>query len=483
MGVMDWMNDDGEDGEANELSGFDDGMDELDGGMDGLGDGDGDEFDEGDAFGDGLDDDLGEGFGGDGLDDDFGGDPESNKTAELEDRIGEMENQVSSLSSEMNTVRQENIQIGDTVDELDDTIRKLLDIYEMVTRGINPFVDDAREMGGIDGGNGAFGLFDTEEETESENLDNDVVGADADSFFDDDLGELDAAAGEQEAEIAAEDELSEEERDAAPGLDDDTGPAADDDAGGASFDDLKAEYESGDGEWTDDGEANADAETETEADADPIDAFDDAADPAAETEAFDDAADEESSDAHLDDAANPAADAEAHHEGERPDGDSNPDGASASGDDATEGTGDTADPDLGGGVTASARTDGEDGDADAYLASLPPSYVAETLLLEWADYLVSEGGARNAVRAVRQYREFGWLSARAADDFEEYVVGTADASSPAGGDVLTVDHHATSLSYVVRLAGDSPGLELELEPRVRDDLTALLGGEGSGLRG
>ena len=467
MGVMDWMNDDEDGGEEDATDAFDeemDGVGQLDDEMGELGSDAGDEFEETERFGG----DLGDGFAGDELDDDFGGDAGDNKVAELEDRIGEMENQVSSLSSDMNTVRQENIQIGETVDELDDTIRKLLDIYEMVTRGINPFVDDAREMGGIDGGDGAFGLFDAEETTESENLDDDVAAADPDSFFDDDLGRLDTAAGEQKAEIAAEDELSEEERNAAPGLEgdaDEPDESASDpaDAAGASFDELKAEYQSGDGEWSD---------GEDTADADPTEAFDDVTEPEGEAET--------DGEETPDDAAEPADYSETLDGTTPPDGDDLSGGPDADADEAADAT-----DDANAATTSTAATDATgtgDDDEDAYLASLPPSYVAETLLLEWADYLVAEGGARNAVRAVRQYREFGWLSTRAADDFEAYVVGAADASSPAGGDVLTVDHHATSLSYVVRLAGDSPAPELELEPRFEDDLTALLGGEGSGIR-
>ena len=462
MGAMDWMDDENgsDESDADEMDGLDEFDDDLSG------------FDEPDEFGNEMD-----GFGGGDAADEFddemdgfgGGDAAAANAAELEDRIGELENQVSSISSDMNTVRQENIQIGDTVDELDDTIRKLLDIYEMVTRGINPFVDDAREMGGLDGGDGAFGLFDAEEEDEGERLDDNVAGADAESFFDDDLGALDAEEGEQRAEIAAGDELEEEERDPVPDADatDDAEEPAD--GGGASFDDLKAEYDA-EGGWSEEDDA-ADAvpeEPDPEGDATDLAAEEDDVDDRNEV-AADAEAEEESTDVDADEEAEAtfeAVDAET-------DDPTAPDEGSAG---ATRGVTVTESD-----STAATAGDGGDGGVDgddtgesAYLSTVPHTYVAETTMLKWADYLVSNAGTRGAIRAVGQYRKIGWLSASAAAEFEEYVLGAADGAPGRSGG-LTVDDHTTSLAYLARLAGDGPeAITMEVE--------TVRGGENGGIR-
>lgn len=189
----------------------------------------------------GGDDDLG-GFGemddwGD--DDPFGGDDAEEDTAELEKRLDDLENEVASLSSTVNTVRSENEEISGQVDDMGEDVRSLLDIYEMVTRGINPFVDDVQTggmAGGDLGGEGSFGLFDDDGDggdEEEEGLDDDLASADAEGFFDEDLadGDLDENGDDTENETMASDN-----------------------GGGKSFSELKDEYESGDAEWAADGE-------------------------------------------------------------------------------------------------------------------------------------------------------------------------------------------------------------------------------------
>ncbi|WP_449267321.1 FlaD/FlaE family flagellar protein [Halapricum hydrolyticum] len=235
------------------------------------------------------DDEFGE-FG----DDEFGDMDSGPDTDELEHRLDELETEVGSLSSTVNTVRNENEQISETVDEVEENVRKLLDIYEMVTRGVNPFADDI-EGGGLGGaGDGdSFGLFDNGQQDDGgdDELDEDIANADAEGFFDDDLVEDDEEGfGESVEDVMGEDELEdsgdpfeEEFDDDALGEDefdddfddggfeddfDDGGfeeDTADDDGGsggGKSFQELKDEYESGEADWadeetgTDDGSAD-----------------------------------------------------------------------------------------------------------------------------------------------------------------------------------------------------------------------------------
>jgi archaellum component FlaD/FlaE len=444
----------------------------------------------------------------------------------------------------MNTVREENKQIGETVDELDDTIRKLLDIYEMVTRGINPFVDDAREMGGLEHGDGAFGLFDSEEDDE-EDLDPDVANADAESFFDEDFGELDADAGEVEAEQAAEDELAEAEPEEPAMLDDpdDTGSAdaeSDGAGGGVSFDDLKAEYEEGDG-W-DDVES---LEPKTAA-ADPLEAEDeDAESPAGPEEPDlegDDAAGDAANDEDADEDAeggettgvenpvspdSPRADVDVDVEeggaDDSPGADEKPVPATeaddtdpetpapderspvaaveasappaetveASIDDEMFSGLDESDGDDTGSATESSVTTEEDAvtsprgrerlgsssadDSDAHLSTLPATYAAESVAMEWMRFLVAVGGPLGAARALRQYQDFGWISSSVRTTLDTYVRLAATARDDERNESLTLDHHETSLRYVRRLGGSDPDATV-MEPLVAD------GGSQHGIR-
>ena len=442
MGVMDWMNGEKETSEESEnpAGALSDWMESedvdserpvADGGPDdGLGLG----FDEDDDLDDGIDDDIGDGFDdgfGDGFDDDIGGN--DGNLAEIEDRVGELENQVSSISSQVNTVREENKQIGETVNDLDDTIRKLLDIYEMVTRGINPFVDDAQAMGGLDTG-GAFGLFEAEEE-EEDDLDTSVANAEAESFFDDDFGDLDAEEGMESAEAAAGDEL-EGETAADPteeDLDEDM-TAQDGEASGSSFEDLKSEYEDGEG-WEGDADDERDEDRSLEAEIEPA--------PDETTLASDD--ESRVDDEGVLDGSTSAGLSEAA---------SNPNSENDASEAAANGTDDSA---------AAAKSSAREVRTDStmfneehgpYLASLPGSYMAEIMVLEWVEYLVEVSGSHGAMRAVRQYREYGWISAPVREALDEYVMLVADDDESPSETELTVEHHSASLTYVSRLAGD-----------------------------
>ena len=486
MGVMDWINGgDGSESEpvATDGLGFDDDLDDFDDGMDG-------EFDESetdDSFDDGGMDDFGDEMGGfdDGGMDDFGGemggglddsgdglggpDIDPDTIAEMEDRISELENQVSSTTSEMSTVREENKQIGETVEELDDTIRKLLDIYEMVTRGINPFVDDAREMGGLES-EGAFGLFEMEEESEDD-LDPEVADADAEAFFDEDFGDIDAE--EDEAELAASDELEGEEReDPAAALDDedDLDESEDlddgDDAGGAtSFDDLKSEYEENGGwdevEGDEADDAEEDAADDTEVDAE----FDEMSAEAAELEDADAELDEDlMAEADAEDSEQDAADEFVESEPVDPDSASD---AHSNG--ALDGE------QAAGAPYATAVGTGAPADSDAYLAEIPPRYTAESVVLEWTRFLVDIGGAIGATRALRQYREQGWITRRVERTVAEHVRNAAVAGETEETRDLRVQDHRESLTYISRLAGDVD------EARLLEELSAL-GGGSRGIR-
>ena len=174
--------------------------------------------------------------------DDFG-ESDGGGASQLEPRLDELEKEMESISSTMGTVRSENEAINETVEDIEDNIRKLLEIYEMVTRGVNPFVDDAEGAAGM---GDTFGLFDDGggDGDAGADLDADVAEADADSFFDDDWDD---------------DEMAEDE--AEPPIADDEGVVADAEEGeeeGKTFDELKSEYEDGAADWNEGDEESED---------------------------------------------------------------------------------------------------------------------------------------------------------------------------------------------------------------------------------
>lgn len=195
----------------------------------------GDDDDDDDESAD--DDPLGYGFGGSpdggggGLDDGFedGLGDEEEAFDEVGPRIDDLETELDDLASTVSAVHGDHEELKDSLDEIEDNVRKLLEVYEVVTQSMNPFADEAPAFAGganASGGPSAFGLLDGDEE---------------------DLeGELDAAA---EDEPVGADELFgdlDEEAEAEALLEE----AADEDEG-LSFDDLKSEFDFvGDGSET-----------------------------------------------------------------------------------------------------------------------------------------------------------------------------------------------------------------------------------------
>ena len=390
----------------------DDAAGEDDGGGDPL-------LDDDDAFGGAEGDDDLDGFGEmDGWegDDPFGGDEEDD-TAELENRVDDLENEVAGLSSSVSTVRSENEEISETVDDMGEDIRSLLDIYEMVTRGINPFVDDVQAggMGDEFGGDGSFGLFDDDDDDddEGEDLDDDLASADADSFFDEDLldeeeefDDLDGGLGDGLDEDEDEEEFDDFDADDTT----DTETMATENGGGKSFSELKDEYESGDADWADGDEEGAD----------PFDDPDPLADP---DEGFDDAPD--------------AFDAEVE---------SDPDPGPAESGSAAGGNG---------GFEFVGSDDLSAQPQKPYLTALPGDYVGDLMVMEWLEYLVEESDATDAVRAINYYRRVEWVDDDVADRLKAFLSGFGDIDrnrvDDPGTAQLTLDHHTQSLKYIMQL--------------------------------
>jgi archaellum component FlaD/FlaE len=478
--------DDAGDGAGGDLDG--DGLMAEDGGSDGS------DTDDLGGLG-GLDDD---GLGGFGGEDEFGemddGGGAGGNVDELEHRLEEMENEVGSLSSTVNTVRNENEQISESVEEVEENVRKLLDIYEMVTRGVNPFADDIDAgMGGGMSDGGSFGLFDDGDDggKAEEDLDEDIAGADAEGFFDEDLvedGEETMAAdgdvgevlgGDVDAEPTTE-EAFDDEFDA---FDDDFGGEVDeggertdtvddgDDGGaGTSFADLKEEYESGDAEWADDEDDEVADTGDFQFDEEPDDAAGEGAEEdAAALEA--ELADDDLFDEVVGDEGETGAEEEPTADAEREPAGADPAGDVPGAEGAAEEAGESAgpEPDAGAataestttgaepsaeGETVVGSTDAAGDDGKPYLGSLPEGFGSDLIAIEWLEFLVDEVGVRETDRALDYYERIDWIDETVADDLSAYLQGF-DAG---GSGSLTIDHHKQSLRYIDQLDGGTAGV-------------------------
>lgn len=407
------------------------GMGDDMGGMGGMGD---DMGGMGDDMG-GMDDDMG-GFGGDmgGFDDggNAGGDVQ-----ELEHQLGELENEVASLSSTVSTVRSENTEISERIEDVEEDVRNLLDIYEMVTRGINPFVDEG--AGDLDLGGESLGLFDdgsTEADAGGNDVDESVMNADAEGFFDDEFEEDDAIEDDTEDETESEAMVSDQSS-----------------SGGKSFSELKEEYDSGEADWADDGEGAGDESFEE---------FDDVDD------GFDDDIDDEfggSLDEELEDST-PDGQIEATETDEMENGhdelapiapESSEPGAeerSASGAVDEQPASDSADEDGFEFVRADQLASGSE---KPYLTRLPGDYVGDLIVMEWLEYLVDESDVTDAARAVNYYERIEWIGPDVAEQLRSFLSGFGDIDrnrvDRPGTDTLTRNHHIKSLKYVMQLNG------------------------------
>lgn len=145
-------------------------------------------------------------------DDDWLDDDEPSTTeVNLEPRIDNLEDEVDRLGSTVGSVRSENEELAATVDEIEENVRKLLEIYEVVSREANPFVGEAP---GLSSGKEPHGV-DTTAANDGLDWMSEELPVDEASDI---LGGMERAGGIQ-----------------------DTGPADSNET--MTFEDLKAEYE------------------------------------------------------------------------------------------------------------------------------------------------------------------------------------------------------------------------------------------------
>lgn len=395
---------------------------------------------------------------------------ETSGSAELETRLDELENDLDSTASTVNALRNEYESLTGSIEDIQDNVRRLLEIYELVTRGVNPFVDDAQEEGEFPPG--SFGLF-----TRSAGGSTDRVADPddlADSFFADSLGGVD-----DEADETATDDFEDSDStgsDAA--IDASTAPSADDSVG-TTFDDLKSEYEAQTQPAAASGAAST-ARTPTEEPPDPetdpqssveslLEDVERAQRSAAERFATDrqpqtppesdaprgttsperDRVEPETPPVEQE-PTDPPPNTAVHSDAEEP----APDGP----------TGPAVEPedDLVPDSTDEDTTQPEPtaGEGKPYLPAIPDGMGGEALAMEWVEFLVGRSSAAGAMRAFAHYEDLGWIGEPAAEQLRTLLVGadgSPNGARPPDGS-LTTDDHLRSLSFIQRLQGDLPTL-------------------------
>lgn len=416
-----------------------------------------DDVDESDYFGD---DDYADDFGDeldldefeaeeDGWDEEFGG--SSTEVVELEQRLDEMEDELESTTSTINAVRSENEELAGSIEEIRDNVRKLLEIYELVTRGVNPFADDAGA--GTAPSRSASGLFEKRRRDADDRGTGDFETFDPASFFADDAdgeaaGDREPIEGTLEAiepdgePIEADDgsaEVDEADEPTAPKDADDASSAP----GAKTFEDLKSEYEAGRSAWTGFVAGHED------------DRPDDRTRPAESTTEDAPATSDERSTAGRE-----TGEAAAPTTAESPEPPL--DMTQPRSDPATARTAAESEPDAGT-DEAEERPPDEPATAatrDTYLERLPDGVASDVVAVEWMEFLIGRTGLAGAMRAVDYYVDVGWIGDPLKEDLKSLLVGLDDRPSMAGRSdgSLRVEDHLRSLAFVQRLCGDHPSV-------------------------
>lgn len=355
-----------------------------------------------------------------GLDDMGGGTDGGGGSEELEHRVDELESELGEVSSTVSTVRSENEQISETVGDVEENVRKLLDIYEMVTRGVNPFVDDASGSPFEGGGGGGLGLFESDDGGGGgqQEIDEDLASADAEEFFDDGFGDLDDDDGFADDDFATDDGFADGAA-ATAGAGDNGSDG--DDGDGMSFEELKQEYDQG-AEWAND---------------DGTDAAEEVSEPAAE-EGPDVVVDEPTGAPHGDAPPDtgagdaPGFGAETDPEPEPP---SEPEPTPS--EPVAEKPAAAAGPIVDEGARPTPRSRRDRARRKPYLSHLPGEYTTDLAVMEWLSYLVRESDGPDAHRAIAYYGTVGWISESVEEELHAYLRGIAgdgaDGPAPTAG--------------------------------------------------
>ncbi|ELY89398.1 FlaD/FlaE family flagellar protein [Natrialba taiwanensis] len=349
-----------------------------------------------------------------------GDDSDGSDDTEFTYRLDEIEKEVDSLENQVETVRGENEQISESITTVEQNVDKLVEMYEIVTQGINPFVGDQELGNAFETAAGQGGVFGGEDDP-ADDIDDDIINSEAEDFLDDDLDDGLDDDLDDDLDTDLDDDTDDEFSDGFEEVDEE----GDEDEFGETLD-AEADFE-------DDLELDADAEFESESPADLGSESD--------TASVVDDSDEKEEEAVVEETA------------------LDPDAEEAADTDGT--AGDTAvteaDPILEG-------TNGEVGDLP-YLVRHPARNDAELATLEWVQFLVNAAGITGAAQTIAYYESVEWISTPVATYLHTLLNGFGDGSSDDGAaptppeyddlepkSVLSNAEHKRSLQYIAGIA-------------------------------
>lgn len=417
----------------------------LFGGLDSLtGRGDAPEDDEPDE--DGADALFGGGEGLMGEEELLSDDTDDDLDEELSYTIDEVEQEVDTLQNRIQVVRGENEKVSERISTVNRNVDRLVDLYEIVTNGVNPFVGD-QEIG--DAFATASEGFAEQDDLEAD-IEDDIINAEAEDFLDDDIDDHEEGGDEFDEEEELSDEIL-----GGP-IDSDVGDPLDDD----DFHDALEDEE------LDEPLIGADSDESLEAIVDDSTDVDDSADVDDSTD-VDDPTDVDDS-AEASDEAEPLDTLEETNLPVHEDAVTTDD-SGAEPNSNTEARAWTTPSKV-----DSLEANGEFGDPP-YLVEPPARNDVELTTLTWLEYLVDLAGVEGAAQTIAYYESIGWISPSVDRYLRSMVNGLRDpeaaesstAEGTSGGDEVgsKPDSNSTDCDE------DTPTNWLEADPEPRSVLT------------
>lgn len=92
----------------------------------------------------------------------------------------------------------------------------------------------------------------------------------------------------------------------------------------------------------------------------------------------------------------------------------------------------------------------EDALAKPYLTALPESYAGEVLTFEWLEFLLTKGGLKQTLDALRYYRTMEWITEPVENGLRDALNGI-NVGTPPGTATFDRSDHLLSLIYIARL--------------------------------
>ncbi|OUJ19266.1 Archaellum protein FlaD/E [Methanonatronarchaeum thermophilum] len=140
--------------------------------------------------------------------DDFDEEDGSSQLSEIQSSIEALETEVGGLSSTISVTKDDIESIGNRVDDVEENVKKLLDVYELVTKDINPFTGGGEDLSNRDIENAdGFGVFEGSEG--EQDFSDDFLDED-DDFLDEEDDVEDLSEEDDDRQVITPDDFDED---------------------------------------------------------------------------------------------------------------------------------------------------------------------------------------------------------------------------------------------------------------------------------